>query len=92
MSGALEPPKNNGRRWPGPDRRQIEKNNSTPKPSYEPHRAGRRKPRLRSDYRFMEPDELAPEERWDRIVELLAIMAMPDAPTPVLNSENGTSL
>jgi hypothetical protein len=40
----------------------------------------------------MEPDELAPEERWDRIVELLAIMAMPDTPTPVLNSENGTSL
>jgi len=25
----------------------------------------------------MEPDELTPAERWDRIVELLAIMAMP---------------
>ena len=24
----------------------------------------------------MEPDELAPEARWDRIVELLALMAM----------------
>jgi hypothetical protein len=32
----------------------------------------------------MDPDELAPEERWDRIVELLAIMSMPDAPRPVL--------
>jgi len=28
----------------------------------------------------MEPDELRPEERWDRIVELLALMSMPEAP------------
>jgi hypothetical protein len=41
----------------------------------------------------MEPDELTPEERWDRIVELLAIMTMPGAsplpvvPGPVLNGE-----
>jgi len=27
----------------------------------------------------MDPDELTPEERWDRIVELLAIMSMPEA-------------
>jgi len=40
----------------------------------------------------MEPDELTPDERWDRIVELLAIMSMPDARSPVLNSETGTQL
>jgi len=40
----------------------------------------------------MEPDELTPEERWDRIVELLAIMSMPDAPKPVLNDETGARL
>lgn len=28
----------------------------------------------------MDPDELTPEERWDRIVELLAIMSMPEVP------------
>jgi len=28
----------------------------------------------------MEPDELTPEERWDRIVDLLAIMSMPETP------------
>lgn len=92
MSGATGPPKNNGRRWPGPDRRQIEKKNSTNKPSYEPHRADRHKPRLRLDFRFMEPDEMTPEERLDRIVELLAIMSMPDASRPVLNDEIGTPL
>jgi len=35
----------------------------------------------------MDQDELTPEERWDRIVELLAIMSMPTAPVatkPVL--------
>ena len=46
----------------------------------------------------MEPDELTPEERWDRIVELLAIMSMPDAPVEpnasrlVLSNENGDRL
>lgn len=39
----------------------------------------------------MDPDELTPEERWDRIVELLAIMSMPETPVakigePVLRS------
>lgn len=39
----------------------------------------------------MDPDELTPEERWDRVVELLAIMSMPEAPAapkarPVLTS------
>lgn len=28
----------------------------------------------------MEPDELTPHERWDRILELLTIMAMPRTP------------
>jgi hypothetical protein len=32
----------------------------------------------------MDPEELTPEERWDRILELLAIMSMPDAPGSVL--------
>ena|ERR1035437_1146357 len=91
-------PQKNDRTRPGRNRRPIDKNNSTAKPSYEPHRTVRRKPRLRPDHRFMEPDELTPEERWDRIVELLAIMAMPDAPvapdapTPILNGENGARL
>ena len=40
----------------------------------------------------MEPDELTPEERWDRIVELLAIMAMPDALRPVLNNKTEARL
>ena len=40
----------------------------------------RRKPRLRPNYHIMEPDELRPEERWDRIVELLALMSMPEVP------------
>lgn len=35
-----------------------------------PRRAHRS--RLRSDYRFMEPDELTPEERLERVVEILA--------------------
>lgn len=90
MSGQLGP-LNNDRTWPGRDRRPIDKNKSTAK-SYEPHRKVRGKPRLRSDHRFMEPDELTPEERWDRIVELLAIMSMPDAPKPVLNDETGARL
>jgi len=42
----------------------------------------------------MEPDELTPEERWDRIVELLAIMTVPEGPAaesprPVLTSKSG---
>lgn len=55
----------------------------------------RRKPRLRPNHHLMEPDELRPEERWDRIVELLALMSMPEAPaTPepgkeVLTDESG---
>jgi len=46
----------------------------------------------------MEPEEMRPEERWDRIVELLAIMAMPDNPSatgalkPVLSDDIGTRL
>ena len=35
---------------------------------------------------------MTPEERLDRIVELLAIMSMPDAARPVLNEEIGTPL
>jgi hypothetical protein len=38
----------------------------------------------------MDPDELTPDERWDRIVELLAIMSMPDAPRAVLMENNDT--
>jgi hypothetical protein len=88
----------NDRTRPGRNRRPIDKNTSTNKPSYEPHRTVRRKPRLRSDHRFMEPDELTPEERWDRIVELLAIMSMPNAPVEpnasrlVLSTDNGDRL
>jgi hypothetical protein len=44
----------------------------------------RRRKHLRPGHHFMDPDELTPEERWDRIVELLAIMSMPDAPRSVL--------
>jgi len=55
-----------------------EQNNST-EMSHESSRHGR-KPRLRPGYRFMEPDELTPHERWDRILELLTIMAMPRTP------------
>jgi hypothetical protein len=40
----------------------------------------------------MEPDEMTQEERFDRIVELLAIMSMPNTPRPVLNDEIGTPL
>lgn len=32
---------------------------------------------LRVDSRLMDPSEMTPEERWDEIVELLAIMALP---------------
>ena len=55
----------------------------------------RRKPRLRPNHHLMEPDELRPEERWDRIVELLALMTMPEAPAApepgkeVLSDESG---
>lgn len=48
--------------------------------SHEPLEKKRRKPRLRPNHHLMEPDELRPEERWDRIVELLALMSMPETP------------
>jgi len=48
--------------------------------SHEPLEKKRRKPRLRANHHLMEPEELRPEERWDRIVELLALMTMPEAP------------
>lgn len=48
--------------------------------SHEPLEHKRRKPRLRPNHHLMEPDELRPEERWSRIVELLALMSMPEAP------------
>lgn len=35
---------------------------------------GRR--RLRDNFRLMEPDELTPEERWERVAELLALMCL----------------
>lgn len=46
----------------------------------EPLETKRRKPRLRANHHLMEPDELRPEERWDRIVGLLALMTMPEVP------------
>lgn len=63
-------------------------------PSNEPLEKKRRKPRLRPNHHLMEPEELRPEERWDRIVELLALMTMPEAlaapepPKEVLMSES----
>ena len=49
-------------------------------PLHEPLEKKRRKPRLRANHHLMEPEELTPDERWDRIVELLALMSMPEAP------------
>lgn len=33
--------------------------------------------RLRPDCRLMHPDEMRPEERWDEILDLFALMALP---------------
>lgn len=41
---------------------------------------GRR--RLRDHFRLMEPDELTPEERWERVVELLALACLESAAHP----------
>lgn len=48
--------------------------------SHKPLGKRRRKPRLRPNHHLMEPDEMTPDERWDRIVELLALMTLPEAP------------
>jgi len=45
-----------------------------------PLEKNRRQPRLRANHHLMEPEELTPDERWDRIVELMALMTMPEAP------------
>jgi hypothetical protein len=37
---------------------------------------------LRSDYRFMEPDELSPEERLERVVEILTEGILTIVPEP----------
>jgi len=64
-------------------------------PSQEPLEKKRRRPRLRANHHLMEPEELTPDERWDRIVELLALMTMPEAPAmpepgkEVLTDESG---
>lgn len=31
---------------------------------------------MRDHFRLMEPDELTPEERWERVAELLALMCL----------------
>jgi len=38
--------------------------------------------RLRANFRLMEPDELTPEERWERVVELLALACLEPAAQP----------
>lgn len=38
--------------------------------------------RLRDHFRLMEPDELTPEERWERVVELLALACLAPAAQP----------
>ncbi|MDE2140826.1 MAG: hypothetical protein KGJ84_00265 [Elusimicrobia bacterium] len=71
----------------------MDERNDTTEMPHEPHPVTRRRPRLRPGHRFMEPEELTPHERWDRIIELLAVMAMPRTPLetslaePVLTSE-----
>ncbi len=43
-------------------------------------------PRLRDHHQLMDPEEMTIDERWDRIVELLAMMT---AEQPVLIDEIG---
>ena len=74
------------------ERRTIELKNTITQTSHELPEKKRRKSRLRSNHHLMEPEELTPEERWDRIVELLAVMSMPDTSRPVLNDDNGAQL
>ena len=84
--GGLGPFKTKGpERWAGPHRRQIDQKTAE-KPPHESLEKKQRLPRLRANHHLMEPDELRPEERWDRIVGLLALMTMPEAPD-VLDSE-----
>lgn len=50
---------------------------------------------LRVDSRLMDPSEMTPEERWDEIVELLALMALPRsarAAREVLTDENNSAI
>lgn len=94
-TGDWDPLKEGPERWAGPHRRYIDQKTAE-KPSRETPDKKRRKPRLRPGHAFMDPDELTPEERWDRIVELLAIMSMPEAPAApkaarlVLTDKNDT--
>jgi len=57
------------------------------KSSNESTESKRRKPRLRTNHHLMEPDELRPDERWDRIVELLALMTLPEVPAAPQSAE-----
>ena len=50
---------------------------------------------MRDHFRLMEPDELTPEERWERVVELLALMCLepaeqrPDQPPETKGGNHG---
>lgn len=56
----------------------MNEKNTLNKSSQEPLETKRQKACFRPNHLFMEPDELRPEERWDRIVELLSLMALPE--------------